>query len=150
MSAASDHRVFHLLQITAHRLKKHIDRQALSHAGITAAQAAILYVVSENPFTSQRFVAEELGQKESAITPMVHRLVEAGVLQRGASTADGRAWSLKLTAQGKLALKRFGEGLNEYNKALTSVLGGDTRVAEFARSLNALFQAECFSDEIKQ
>lgn len=142
MSAASDHRVFHLLQLAAHRVKTHADRNSLAKAGVTAAQAAVLHVLSRAPGSTQRVVAEQLQQQESAITAMAARLAESGLLVRTPSAVDRRAWALNLTPAGEAALSGFRAPLDELNATLTEALGGEAQVEAFAMSLKAILKAD--------
>lgn len=142
MSAARDHRVFHLLQVAAHRVKTQADKRFLAGSGITAAQAAVLHVIARHPDATQRTVAQELKQQESAVTAMTGRLMDAGMLSRTQSLVDRRAWALNLTPKGETALAGFTTPLDELNAALTQALGGDAEVAAFAASLKALLDAE--------
>lgn len=142
MSAARDHRLFHLLQITAHRVKIEADRATLAACGITAAQAAVLSVVARTPAATQKQVAQQLRQRESAVTTMVARLTEAGLLLRAPSPQDGRAWSLSLTPAGEAALAGFRAPLDDLNTALTHALGGDPQVETLALALKAILEAD--------
>ncbi|MES2895979.1 MAG: MarR family winged helix-turn-helix transcriptional regulator [Pseudomonadota bacterium] len=142
MTAASDHRVFHLLQLAAHRVKTHADRNSLAKAGVTAAQAAVLHVLSRTPGATQKVVADQLKQQESAITAMAARLAEAGLLVRTPSAVDRRAWALNLTPAGEAALSGFRAPLDELNATLTEVLGGEAQVEAFAVSLKAILDAD--------
>lgn len=142
MSAASDHRVFHLLQLAAHRVKTHADRSSLAQAGVTAAQAAVMHVIARNPGATQKQVADQLQQKEPAVTAMVARLMEGGFLARAPSATDRRAWALGLTPAGEAALAGFRAPLDELNAALTRALGGDAQVDRFAQSLKTILDAD--------
>ena len=142
MSAASDHRVFHLLQLAAHRVKTHADRRSLALTGVTAAQAAVMHVISRAPDATQKAVADQLKQKESAITAMVARLMEGGFVHRAPSPTDRRAWALNLTPKGQSALSEFRAPLSELNATLTKALGGDAQVESFALDLKAILDAK--------
>lgn len=142
MSAASDHRVFHMLQLAAHKAKTHADRGALAETGVTAAQAAVMHVISRTPGATQKQVADQLKQKEPAVTAMVGRLMEGGFLARAPSPTDGRAWALRLTTRGEAALAGFRAPLDQLNAGLTRALGGDAEVERFALMLKAILDAE--------
>ena len=135
---AQDQRLYHLLQLAAHRVKVHADRDAQAIAGITAAQAAVLFVIARTPNTTQRMVANQLKQQESAVTAMVGRLIEAALVTRTQSADDGRAWALNLTRAGEDALAKFRQPLDDLNGAITRALGGDARVGAFAVALRAI------------
>ena len=78
--SASKSRLYHRLQLAAHRLQKSADRAVLAAAEITTAQAAVLMLVAGGA-NSQREVATQLGLNESAVTAMHLHFIEP-VFQR--------------------------------------------------------------------
>lgn len=119
-----DQRLFFLLQQAAHRLRVAADRRCLAAAGITTAQLGVLFAVREGGLT-QRELAEQLGQRESAVTAMVARLVEAALVAKDPHPNEHRAVVLHLTAAGEQALARVGPVIEEFNARLRAVLGAD-------------------------
>jgi len=138
MDPAGRERLYHLLQTAAHRLKTRADRDSQGSAGITAAQAAVMFVIAREGGTTQRRVAGQLKLNESAVTGMVGRLMEAGFVSRAPSPTDGRAWTVGLTPSGEVALERFRGNLEILNAELTAALGGEAEVARFAAGLRAV------------
>jgi MarR family transcriptional regulator, organic hydroperoxide resistance regulator len=138
METAGRERLYHLLQTAAHQLKVRADRAAQSLAGISAAQASVLFVLAREGATSQKTVARQLGLNESAVTGMVGRLTAMGLVRREPSPSDGRAWSITLTAEGETALKQFRTVLDSLNRDLAAALGGDADVARLAADLRAI------------
>jgi DNA-binding MarR family transcriptional regulator len=136
MTPAGQHRIFHLLQLAAHKVKTRGDRDAQAIAGITAAQAAVLFVVrASGGATTQMAVAKQLKQQESAVTAMVSRLLDAGLLTREPSRADRRAWTLRVTPKAEDALRRFRRPLDALNARITKAVGGAAEVDTLARAL---------------
>ncbi|WP_072481931.1 MarR family winged helix-turn-helix transcriptional regulator [Amycolatopsis australiensis] len=133
-----DQRLFFLLQQAAHRLRVAADRRCLAAAGITSAQLGALFAVREGGLT-QRELAARLGQRESAVTAMVTRLVDAGLVGRSAHPREHRAVVLELTAAGEEALARVAPEVEEFNAQLRAVLGeeGFRRTAEAVGKLAA-------------
>ncbi|MFF1609277.1 MarR family winged helix-turn-helix transcriptional regulator [Amycolatopsis sp. NPDC058278] len=117
-----DQRLFFLLQQAAHRLRVAADRRCLAAAGITTAQLGALFAVREGGLT-QRDLAARLGQRESAVTAMVARLADAGLLGRRAHPREHRAVVLELTPAGKEALARVAPEIEDFNTRLRAVLG---------------------------
>lgn len=72
---------------------------------LTTSQAAVLSVLTTTDTVSQRGVAKELGQNESAVTDMVKKLIKQGYLMRQRSRTDARSWILTVTADGRQALR---------------------------------------------
>ena len=117
-----DQRLFFLLQQAAHRLRVAADRRCLAAAGITTAQLGALFAVREGGL-SQRDLAARLGQRESAVTAMVGRLVDAGLVGKSAHPREHRAVVLELTAAGEQALTGVAPEIEEFNARLRAVLG---------------------------
>lgn len=140
MDPAGRERLYHLLQTAAHRLKTRADRDSQGVAGVTAAQAAVMFVIARERATTQRRVAEQLKLNESAVTGMVGRLMEAGFVARAPSPTDGRAWTVTLTPAGEAALDRFRVNLDALNAEITAALGGEAEVARFADGLRAILE----------
>lgn len=138
MDTAGRERLYHLLQTAAHQLKVRTDRAAQALAGISAAQASVLFILAREGATSQKTVARQLGLNESAVTGMVGRLTAMGLIRREPSLSDGRAWSITLTEEGETALKQFRTVLDAMNRDLTAAIGGDAEVARLAAGLRAI------------
>lgn len=79
--------------------------QAAASAGLTAAQATILTMLSEP--VSMRKLAEQMGCDASNITGIVDRLEAKGLVERGADAADRRIKRIGQTPAGKRAMDRF-------------------------------------------
>jgi DNA-binding MarR family transcriptional regulator len=129
--SASKLRIYHRLQLAAHRLQKAADRELLAAGGVTTAQAAVLAIVAGAGATTQRDVARQLGLNESAVTAMTARLMRAGLMERKRDEADARAWRVTVTREGRAVLKRIEEPFGRINRTLDSVADGDdlTRLA---------------------
>lgn len=140
MSAAQKTRLYHRLQIAAHRLQKAADRNVMEAAGITTAQAAVLAVVSQHGPAPQRLVAAELGLNESAVTAMVSRLLKLDMLDRVRDPDDARAWSLSLSANGRAALKRIEKPFRRVNARIEAELD-ECEIAALADALARLSSA---------
>ncbi|MFJ1760815.1 MarR family winged helix-turn-helix transcriptional regulator [Amycolatopsis sp. NPDC088138] len=120
-----DQRLFFLLQRAAHQLRVAADRRCLAAAGITTAQLGALFAVQQEGRLTQRELAARLGQRESAVTAMVTRLADAGLVGRSTHPSEHRAVVLELTAAGEDALARVAPVVEEFNAQLHAVLGDD-------------------------
>lgn len=140
MDPSGRERLYHLLQTAAHRMKTRADRDSQGVAGVTAAQAAVMFVIQREGGTTQKVVAQHLKLNESAVTGMVGRLLDAGLVDRAPSPTDGRAWTVALTAEGQAALDRFRVNLDALNAEITAALGGEAEVARFAAGLRAIIE----------
>lgn len=124
MSSAQKTRLYHRLQIAAHRLQKAADREVLQAGGITTAQAAVLAVVRRHEPALQQQVARELGINDSAMTAMVGRLLKLGLLDRSDDDSDARAWRLSVSEQGRQAMARIDKPFRAINARIERALGG--------------------------
>lgn len=140
---ASELRLYHRLQLAAHRLHKTADRLLLEAADVTAAQAAVLAIAARNTSVTQRDVAELLGQNESAVTAMVARLVALGLLKRTRSASDGRAWLLSLSEQGRAARRKAQTAFASVNARIEANLSA-AEIKRLAKYLDRL--TEGFAD----
>jgi DNA-binding MarR family transcriptional regulator len=138
--SASKSRLYHRLQLAAHRLQKSADRAVLAAAEITTAQAAVLTLVAGGAVT-QREVATQLGLNESAVTAMARRLLGMGLLERVRDEADARAWHLRLSDDGRTALKRIELPFKRINQTIETVLSPEeiAHFADYLRRIAATF-----------
>jgi DNA-binding MarR family transcriptional regulator len=139
--SASKSRLYHKLQIAAHRLQKVADRALLAEAKINTAQAAALAVIGAQGSATQRDVAGQLGINESAMTPMVGRLLEMGLLKRVRDEDDVRAWRLRLSDDGRSALKRVEQPFRGINQRIEAVLTAEEimQLADYLKRIAATF-----------
>lgn len=137
MTNAGELRLFYLIQTAAHRLRIQADRKMVAAVGATTAQCAILAVLAEAGPAPQRAVAEKLGLNESAMTPMVRRLVDAGLAMRVDSAKDRRVRALDLTPAGRKAFADAKEPFDEINAGIDAALK-DVRADALAAALNAM------------
>lgn len=121
--SASEKRLYFLLQLTAHRLKKRADTELKATAGLTTAQAAALAIIAKDGPISQKQVADKLSQRESAVMTMASRLLDAGLITRLRSQSDARAWELEASKKGLSALNEIEKPFSELNKLLDTCLG---------------------------
>lgn len=138
--SASEHRLYFLLQRVAHRLKKRADSALKNSAGLTTAQAAALSIIAKDGPVTQRFVADKLSQRESAVMTMASRLLAADYISRTRSSSDGRAWELSITPKGWAALNDIKAPFGEINAVLDKNIDAED-VQRLAASLNNILAA---------
>ncbi|MEW6640327.1 MAG: MarR family transcriptional regulator [Pseudomonadota bacterium] len=138
--SASKTRLYHRLQLAAHRLQKSADRATMAAADITTAQAAVLLLIATDKAVTQRDVARQLGLNESAMTAMVRRLIDMGLLERMRDADDARAWRLRPSDDGRAALKRIQQPFERINHTIETVLS-PTEIAQLADCLTRLAAA---------
>ncbi|WP_019546497.1 MarR family winged helix-turn-helix transcriptional regulator [Streptomyces sulphureus] len=137
MPDTPDRRLYFLLQRAAHRLRVDADRRCLAAADITTAQLGALYAIRAAPGSTQQELARTLGQRESAVTALVGRLVGAGLVVRRSHPDQHRAVQLELTRDGAEAMHRVQPEVDRFNAELRRMLGEDgfDRTSEALRLL---------------
>lgn len=138
MSAKED-KLYFLIQLVAHRLKKSADNRLIESTNMTTAQSAVMTLIVANQPVNQRYLATTLAQNESAITAMVSRLVKLGYVSKTKSETDGRAWLLEATEQGEAVLKDSGRSFDQVNQMIDSAFQGES-TASFTNALNSLLK----------
>lgn len=121
----TDHRLYFQLQRAAHQVRLTADRRFIAVAGVTTAQLGALFVVQDQPGLTQQELAGTLGQRESAITAMVGRLVDAGLISKNPHPRHYRAAALELTAAGVEALHKVRPEVDRCNAELVALIGAD-------------------------
>lgn len=140
MSAAGDVRLYMVLQKAAHAFKKHADAALMAAADLTTAQSAVLVVINSKQEATQRSVADALGLNESAVTAMARKLMSRGLIERRRSETDARAWSLRLTSEGKSALAEVADPFSGLNNKVDEALGSE-EVIVLGKLLSTLTEA---------
>jgi MarR family transcriptional regulator, organic hydroperoxide resistance regulator len=142
--SASKTRVYHRLQLAAHRVQKSADRAILAAAGVTTAQAAVLLIVASGGSVTQREVAAQLGFNESALTAMAQRLIGMGLLLRSRNEADARAWRLRISDNGRIALKQIEQPFRCINQMIEAALSPEeiAQFADYLRRIAASFDVD--------
>lgn len=108
-------RLFHLLSLAQHRLLKNADATLDDALGISTTQLGVLFILESEPGALPKQVSEILGINRSAITALVDRMEEAGLVRREPSDDDGRVVHLFATSSGldkALAARPILAGLN--------------------------------------
>ena len=74
-------------------------------SGLTPRQFAVLMTIAEEEGLTQTGLVERTGIDRSTLADIVARLLARGFIQRRRAKSDGRAYAIKLTAQGAKALR---------------------------------------------
>src|SRR5215471_19576992 len=115
--ATLDRRLIFLLNVAQRRLQRFLAAQS-QDGGVTAAQSGLLFVLGkrDGALMGEAGAALDLGMP--GVSGLAERMVEAGLIEKGADPDDGRAWGLWLTAAGRKALARSKAGAAELNARL--------------------------------
>lgn len=108
--------------------------------GLTPRQLAVLLAIAENEGLSQTSVVERTGVDRSTTAEIVRRLQRKGLLQRRRRREDVRAYALKLTDEGRRAL-RAAEPLSKSVDARVLKALPSGRQEQFINALRAIVAA---------
>ena len=142
MSIARRTRLYHKLQLAAHRVQKSGDLTVRAASGLTTAQASVLSIIATLPKASQKDVANQLGLNESAVTAMVSRLISDNLVSRERDTADKRSWLLSLTSHGEEKLSAVAAPFSDINGKMETCLSEQEvrTLAELLQRLSDSFE----------
>lgn len=85
---------------------QHIIR-AMAPLGVRPGQFSVLTLVGANPGIKQTAISDALGIRRANLVTLINELERRGWVQRAAIAGDRRAQGLRLTAKGRLTLKRL-------------------------------------------
>ena len=117
-NSGPDRRLIFLLNVAQRRLQRFVAAQTRD-GGVTSAQSGLLFVLgrTDGVLMGEAGAALDLGMP--GISGLAERMVEAGLIEKRADPADGRAWRLFLTVSGRKALARTKSRVAELNARLT-------------------------------
>jgi len=90
----------------------------LDGLGVSGTQVVALFAIERQPGCLLKELAALLQLKNSAITGLVGRMEENGLIVKGACSIDGRASRLYLSGKGEAALAKAYPLLNAINMQL--------------------------------
>jgi DNA-binding MarR family transcriptional regulator len=110
-----DRRLIYLLNVAQRRVQRFV---AAQQGGATPAQSGLLFVLGKQDglLMGEAGAALDLGMP--GISGLAERMDEAGLIDKRADPADGRAWRLWLTGAGRKALARAKAGAADINARL--------------------------------
>lgn len=118
MSADYDRRIYFLLASGQRRVQRWVEGEMLRQGGLTAAQSGVLFFLGKADGALIGETADAVDVGPSAMTGLVDRMERAGLVERRADAADGRAQRLWLTDKGRAALAQVKAGLEALNNRL--------------------------------
>ncbi|HUK89410.1 MAG TPA: MarR family transcriptional regulator [Blastocatellia bacterium] len=132
-------RLFLLLSQAQHRLLKSADTVYKEALGISATHLGVLFILEKRPGSLLKDVSEELKINPSAITGLIGRMEEAGLVVRQPSDDDGRSVRLYATTDGIAKAAGARPILGRLNAKLTEGFD-DQEIETVARFLNAILE----------
>ncbi len=130
----------HLLHRAGQRAAD-IFSEELRAGGLTPRQFAVLVAVSEEEGLTQTELVERTGIDRSTLADIVARLLSRGMIQRRRAKDDGRAYAIKLSAQGAKALREAQPGAAAADTRLLASLPPAKR-QDFLDTLNLIVKAD--------
>lgn len=122
---AVDRRLFLLIEIAARRLNREADKRLKAEAGVSAAQAGVLFLLLRRGQRRMGSLSKTLSLNPPAVTGLVDRMVRAGLVTKTTDQTDGRGAMVTLTAEGTHAAERADGVLREMNAGLEADLGDE-------------------------
>ncbi|MBI3445003.1 MAG: MarR family transcriptional regulator [Magnetospirillum sp.] len=106
---------------------KHFAQSVTAAEGITPGLYGMLQVIASNSGLSQSRLAEVMEVDRSSIVKVVNQLTEKGLIKREASATDRRSYHLRMTSEGKLALRRIEDAVARQDREFSAGLSEDAR-----------------------
>ena len=91
--------------------------------GLSPGRFAALILIDRNPGISQTMLSRAIGSDKSTLTPVLEDLVKRGLISRGRTRTDRRLYELKLTEQGRKAMRAMHERAQNHESALDEIVG---------------------------
>jgi|SRR5581483_678773 len=121
-SPPPDRRLIYLLNVAQRRVQRFVASQ---RRGATPAQSGLLFVLGKQDGLLMGEAGAALDLGPPGISGLAERMMEAGLIEKRADPADGRAARLWLTAAGRKELARARTSVAEIN---TRLMNGFTEV----------------------
>jgi DNA-binding MarR family transcriptional regulator len=98
--------------------------EVASVAGLTSQRYDLLLAIKtgSDETSTMTELSSRLSLRQTAVTELVKRAEEAGLISRSTSADDGRVWVLALTAEGERRLMRAFIGLREERRQLAEAM----------------------------
>jgi DNA-binding MarR family transcriptional regulator len=128
------------------RVLRQSSRASEQRLGVSGAQLFVLSALSDVAALSMNALAARTRTHQSTVSVVVKKLVHRGLVNRSASSADGRSVELMLTARGRKLLDKAPHAAQErLIEGIERLPTTERRV--LARSLRRLVEAMSLSDE---
>jgi MarR family transcriptional regulator, organic hydroperoxide resistance regulator len=137
--SAKPHRFIYKLSLAQHRLLKSADLAFKEAGGISTTQLGVLFFLQKSPGALLKDVSDALGVNASAITALIGRMEEAGLVQRQPSSDDQRAIHLFATTSGLAKAAAARPVLARLNTRLTGGFS-EREIATVARFLDSVLE----------
>lgn len=113
-----DRRLFLLLEHARNQVFRQANNGLQKDLGITAPQGAVLFHLGRRDGARMGDLAANLGLNAPAVSGLIDRMQEAGMVERRKEAADARAARVYLTEDGKTRAAQVTERLRAFNEQL--------------------------------
>ena len=118
-------RLYFLLNLAQHALRKHVDGQSLKRLGLTSAQMGVLQFLARRESCTLGELAVGIGVKNAAITGLMARTERTGCIVSRKSREDARATEIVLTTKGRDKVREVKALNHELNAQLRGGFSDD-------------------------
>ena len=122
---AVDRRLFLLLEIAARRLDREADARLRKTAGVTTAQAAVLFLLARRGERRMSDIGDTLSLNPPAVTGLVNRMAALDLVTKTASPTDKRSAIVSLTEKGRAMGDAAEHVFRDMNHELETRLGDE-------------------------
>lgn len=106
---------------------KHFAQTVTAAENITPGLYGMLQVIANNSGLTQSRLAEVMEVDRSSIVKVVNALEDKGLIRRDAAPNDRRSYHLRMTPEGRLALRRIEEAVARQDREFSAGLSEDAR-----------------------
>jgi MarR family transcriptional regulator, organic hydroperoxide resistance regulator len=140
----ADRRLYYKLNQAQHLLSKRIDAELASVLGIKTVQLGAVFFLLEHDGCMLKELSAGLGLNNSAITTLVVRMEEAGLLKRESCSVDARSYRIFLTNKAKSIGQKAIPLTKELNARLVQGFSDEeiNTVIRFLDSITAIASSE--------
>lgn len=118
----------------------------MSKVKLTPRQYAVLVSVAEHEGLSQTGLVDRTGIDRSTLADIIRRMLRKGLLQRKRTKEDARAYSVRLTDEGRSMLEAAAPGAARSEERLLSALPSEQRDS-FLQALSTIVKAMGVSED---
>lgn len=123
---ATDRRLFLLIEVAARRLNREADMRLKAEAHVTAAQAAVLFLLKRRGERRMGAIGEVLALNPPAVTGLISRMEAAKLVTRHSDPDDKRSSVVALTEAGRQAGEIAEIILRDFNQEIAERIGPDS------------------------
>lgn len=98
------------------------------HASLRVSQIKALFAFKDTHCLSMKDLADNAGVKVSNMTPIINRLIQDGMAERGKDEKDRRKVMIRLTLQGENVRSQFLAQQRKVAKSILSLLSEQDKV----------------------